>query len=39
MRQRKDIEAYEKSPQHDQLVKVATPVIDGVQGFDYWAKP
>src|SRR6218665_387499 len=29
----KDIETYEKSPQHDTLVKVATPVIAGVQGF------
>ncbi len=34
----KDIEAYEKSPQHDKLIKVATPVIATVQGFDYWAK-
>jgi hypothetical protein len=34
----KDIEVYEKSPQHDKLVKVATPVIEAVNGFDYWAK-
>jgi hypothetical protein len=34
----KDIEAYEKSPQHDVLVKVAMPVIESVVGFDYWAK-
>ena len=34
----KDIEAYEKSPQHDKLVKVATPVIESVLGFDYWPK-
>jgi Stress responsive A/B Barrel Domain. len=34
----KDIEVYEKSPQHDQLIKVAKPVLETVQGFDYWAK-
>jgi hypothetical protein len=34
----KDIEAYEKSPQHDKLVEVAKPVLSGVNGFDYWAK-
>lgn len=35
----KDIEVYEKSPQHDNLVKVATPVLATVNGFDYWANP
>ena len=34
----KDIEAYEKSPQHDKLVKVATPMIEAVHAFDYWVK-
>ena len=34
----KDIETYAKSPQHDNLIKVAGPVLDTVIGFDYWAK-
>ena len=32
-----DIEAYEKSPQHNKLAIVVTPVMEAVHAFDYWA--
>ncbi|AHM62478.1 Stress responsive alpha-beta barrel domain-containing protein [Flammeovirgaceae bacterium 311] len=35
---REDIKSYEKTPQHDELIRVASPIVADVKVIDYWAE-